>query len=101
MSIIRNGGLGKKQGSSEQGRQGRQGRQGGQGGIIKPVSPLSFPSSSSKLSLVHAPCPIPNAQFDFFHRTPLELGIKPARRESISTASRVALAKALNVASMM
>ena len=35
------------------------------------------------------------------YKTPLELGIVPARRGSISTAIRIALANALNVASMM
>ena len=36
-----------------------------------------------------------------FYNTPLELGIVSARRESISTAIRMALAKALNVASII
>lgn len=35
------------------------------------------------------------------YNTPLELGIAPARRGSISTAMRIARAKALKVASMM
>lgn len=54
---------------------------------------------SASLPLFDAQPPMPN--LTPFHRTPLELGIKPARRGSISTAWRVALAKALNVASMM
>jgi hypothetical protein len=35
------------------------------------------------------------------YKTPLELGIIPTRRVSISTAIRIALANALNVASIM
>ena len=38
---------------------------------------------------------------DNFYNTPLELGIVVPRRGSISTAIRMALAKALNVASII
>ena len=37
----------------------------------------------------------------YLYKTPLELGIAPARRGSISTAIRIALANALKVASMI
>ena len=94
LSEIGDWGRSKGAGSSEQGRQGsREGRGAEEKRSYSKFSPLC-PSASFQ-------CPMPNAQFDSFHRTPLELGIKPARRGSISTASRVALAKALNVASMM
>ncbi len=51
--------------------------------------------NSQQSKAIHA-SPIP-----LIHNTPLELGIIPPRRGSISTAMRMALAKALNVASIM
>ncbi|AVH69363.1 PAS domain S-box protein [Nostoc sp. 'Lobaria pulmonaria (5183) cyanobiont'] len=69
--------VGMESGEWGAGGAGEQRRQGGQRGIIEQVSPLSPPSSSSTLSLLHAQCPMPNAQSLTFEVQDTGCGIAP------------------------